>query len=140
MIPDVGHQTGLRIAAATKLFGGTPEVPVVPIRTTETWLLLDEAAIRLVAGDPRERSGLDLPAPRTAGGAAARTPPEAALTAASGTTGRRRSTAAERFPRHRGQLLERLDRSGPVGQLPAFRALVRDVETAAEQLRGLSSR
>jgi hypothetical protein len=33
-------------------------VPVVPVRMTEAWLLLDEEAIRKVAGNPRGRNQL----------------------------------------------------------------------------------
>lgn len=179
MLPDVGHQTDRKIAAAMKVFGGTPDVlvvhrdadesatadttgpvarrqevveaaaarapgvllvPVVPVHMTETWLLLDEAMIRQVAGNPRGRGDLDLRTPRTAEDeTSSKALLKAALAAASETTGRRHRTAAKRFPQHRHQLLENLDRTGPVNQLPAFQRLVRDVETVAEQPRGLSS-
>ena len=93
-----------------------------------------------MAGNPRGRGDLDLRTPRTAEEeTAAEALLEAALVAASETTGRRRSTVVKRFPQHRRQLLENLDRTGPVSQLPAFQRLVRDVETIAEQLRGFSS-
>lgn len=36
-------------------------LPVVPVRMTEAWLLLDDAAIRRVAGNPAGRTTLDLP-------------------------------------------------------------------------------
>lgn len=36
-------------------------VPVIPIRMTEAWLLLNEVDIRTVAGNPRGRMSLDLP-------------------------------------------------------------------------------
>jgi hypothetical protein len=36
-------------------------VPVVPVRMTEAWLLIDEAAIRSAAGNPRGTTILDLP-------------------------------------------------------------------------------
>ena len=38
-----------------------PVVPVVPVRMTEAWLLLDERAIRDVAGKPSGRTDLGLP-------------------------------------------------------------------------------
>jgi hypothetical protein len=41
-----------------------PAVCVVPVRMTEAWLLVDEAAIRTAAGNPRGRLPLNLPAPR----------------------------------------------------------------------------
>lgn len=36
-------------------------IPVIPVRMTEAWLLLDEATIRLVAGNPMGRMNLALP-------------------------------------------------------------------------------
>jgi hypothetical protein len=39
----------------------TPHVPVIPIRMTEAWLLLDEAEIRRVAGSPNGKVSLGLP-------------------------------------------------------------------------------
>lgn len=39
-------------------------VAVVPVRMTEAWLLLDQAAIRRVVGKPDGRQPLDLPSPK----------------------------------------------------------------------------
>ncbi len=36
-------------------------VPVVPVRMTEAWLVLDEAEIRRVAGRPASTNGLGVP-------------------------------------------------------------------------------
>ena len=36
-------------------------IPVIPVRMTEAWLLLDESAIRLVAGRPTGTEPLNLP-------------------------------------------------------------------------------
>ncbi len=38
-----------------------PHVVVIPIRMTEAWLLFDETALRLAAGNPNGRVGLSLP-------------------------------------------------------------------------------
>ena len=38
-------------------------VPVIPVRATEAWLLLDETAIRRVAGNPGGEQPLQLPKP-----------------------------------------------------------------------------
>lgn len=38
-----------------------PVVPLVPVRMTEAWLLFDEKAIRLAAGNPNGTSNLSLP-------------------------------------------------------------------------------
>jgi len=40
---------------------GQLTVPVVPVRMTEAWLLIDEEAIRSAAGNPRGAVGLGLP-------------------------------------------------------------------------------
>ena len=36
-------------------------IPVIPVRTTEAWLLLDEAALRRAAGNPNGRQLLEIP-------------------------------------------------------------------------------
>jgi hypothetical protein len=46
--------------AASKGFQ-TPAVCVVPIQMTEAWLLFDETAIRLAAGNPNGKSPMNLP-------------------------------------------------------------------------------
>ena len=38
-----------------------PHIPVVPIRMTEAWLLVDEQAIRSAASNPNGKAKLDLP-------------------------------------------------------------------------------
>jgi hypothetical protein len=38
-----------------------PYVPIVPIRMTEAWLLIDELAIRTAASNPNGHSDLDMP-------------------------------------------------------------------------------
>ncbi|MFN0089482.1 MAG: hypothetical protein ACKVWR_04305 [Acidimicrobiales bacterium] len=108
-----------------------PVVPVVPVRMTEAWLLLDEQAIRRVAGKPSGRVPLDLPAARDVERIA--DPKQilrAALLAASGAAGRRREQFVRDFGRHRALLLERLDPTGPVSTLAAWRQLCADVAGA----------
>ena len=46
---------------ATKLGFQVPAVCVVPVRMTEAWLLFDEPAIRLSAGNPNGKNPLDMP-------------------------------------------------------------------------------
>lgn len=113
-----------------------PVVPVVPVRMTEAWLLLDEAAIRQVAGNPRGKSPLALPALRSVES----TPdPKVllrdAILAAASVTGRKRERLAKRFFQSRRQLLERLDPDGPVTTLPSWIALVEHVSKVAGLLR-----
>ena len=40
---------------------GKPYVPIVPVRMTEAWLLVDGQAIRSAAGNPRGRIDLSMP-------------------------------------------------------------------------------
>lgn len=118
-----------------------PLVPIVPVRMTEAWLLLDHDAIRRVAGNPRGRARLDLPPPRTVEDASdPKLLLREALVTASEATGRRRAEVVRRFPAHRRQLLERLDRAGPLTTLTAYRVLLHDVETVAEHLRTVTAR
>jgi hypothetical protein len=41
-----------------------PAVPVIPIRETEAWLLIEEKAIRMAANNPNGRNDLNLPSPQ----------------------------------------------------------------------------
>lgn len=51
------------ILAALPAIGARPaSVSIIPVRMTEAWLLVDEAAIRAAAGNPAGRVALDLPA------------------------------------------------------------------------------
>jgi hypothetical protein len=36
-------------------------IPVIPVRTTEAWLLINEVALRLAAGNPNGRQQLEIP-------------------------------------------------------------------------------
>lgn len=112
-----------------------PGMAVVPIRMTEAWLLLDEAAIRRVAGRPSGTNDLGLPPPRRVEDIA---DPKAvlrdALVEASGASGRRLKTLKARFGMHRRQLLEALDIDGPVTNLSAWRRLQDDIAALARDL------
>lgn len=119
----------LRASGARSL--GHALVPVVPVRMTEAWLLLDEAQIRAVAGKPRGRVPLHLPSLRNVEDLP--DPKEClmrALEAASEASGRRLDRVRDSFGRHRRLLLERLDIVGPVTQLSAWQQLEDDVRTA----------
>jgi hypothetical protein len=111
-------------------------IPVVPVRMTEAWLLLDEDAIRTVAGHPRGRSPLVLPKHHEAEGLA---DPKAILAdlldKAAGVTGRRRQQLRRRYSENRRQLLERLDLDGPVTKLPSWRALVTSIDAVVRVWR-----
>lgn len=110
-------------------------IPVVPVQELEAWLLLDEAAIREVVGKPSKRAPLNLP--RRARVEVTSSPKEilkTALLTASETSGRRLKEEKTRFSERRRTLLERLDIDGPIQELPAWEALVRDVDAAVQTL------
>jgi hypothetical protein len=112
-----------------------PVVALVPVRMTEAWLLLDEAAIRQVAGRPGGKVPLDLPSPaRVESLADPKQKLAEVLLVASEATGRRRAGIRRDFGRHRALLLQRLDPGGPVSELVAWRRLRDDT---AEAIRGL---
>lgn len=133
--PDARRQEIETAAAACEV--GRVLVPVIPVRMTEAWLLLDEAAIRMVAGNPTGRSRLSLPrlheAERLANPKAAL---QAALLDAASVTGRRRDRLDRRFSENRRQLLERLDVRGPVAALPSWCELLDSVDRAVAACRG----
>jgi hypothetical protein len=111
-------------------------VPVIPVRMTEAWLLLDETAIRQVAGNPRGRRDLSLPAPKRVESVPdPKQLLQQCLLTAADCGGRRREQVTKRFNEHRRQLLERIDRSGPINDLPSWQQLIADIESAIEQLR-----
>lgn len=104
-------------------------LPVIPIRMTEAWLLLDEGSIRRVAGNPRGRAPLPLPKVHEVERVAdPKSLLQQCLLEAADHSGRRRDKVAKRFPQHRRQLLERLDCTGPVTGLSSWQQLVNDIE------------
>lgn len=114
-----------------------PAVAIVPIYETEAWLLLDEAAIRRVAGQPNGREPLNLPPL----GRIEQTPSpkerlEAALLAAAQPlAGRRLERFKGDFVRQRQQLLEELPIDGPLRELAAWCRLRDDTAAAIAALR-----
>jgi hypothetical protein len=121
------------IVAASAHFSGDT-IPIVPIQATEAWLLVDEAAIRTVAGKPNSRVDIGLPALRQIENLS--DPKKClreALVRASETTGRRRREQVNRFSTNRRLLLERLDPNGPVASLPSWQVLRSDVADFASR-------
>lgn len=115
---------------------GLPAViSVVPVQELEAWLLVDEATIRQVVGRPSGRTPISLPRlPAIERTARPKEILETACLTASETRGRRRERERREFPRRRLTLLERLDIDGPVRQLPSWRQLEADIETAVSSL------
>jgi len=102
-------------------------VCVVPVRMTEAWLLLDEAALRRAAGNPSGREPLCLPAAR--GLEQLRDPKEVLydlLRTASGLRARRRRRFRASFRAQR--IAEFMGSFTCLRALPAFRALESEVE------------
>lgn len=121
--------------------GCPPHVCVIPVRELEAWLLLDEAAIRDVAGNPRGRDVLELPHKhRVEATDDPKRRLKEALTLASGKTGARLQKFKQQFPELRATLLQRLDLDGPINDLPAWQRLVADVQTAVTALARVHGR
>lgn len=122
-------------AAVAAVLVELTSLPVVPVRMTEAWLLLDEAAIRRVAGRPTGKVALGLPAAKDAESVP---DPKAllqrALEVASGATGRRLRRVQRDFGAQRRRLLESLDHDGAVRELSAWRALEASVAEVVAQL------
>ena len=110
------------IENAVRVVADAPRwVGVVPVRMTEAWLILDEAAIRAAVGRPNGRTPLHLPTTREAERRA--NPKDIlanALLAASEATGRRRKDIRSDFGALRQRLLRNLPINGPVTQLDSW--------------------
>ncbi len=118
-----------RIGEIGRAAGPRRHVAVVPVRTTEAWLLIEEQAIREAAGRPNGRDPLDLPSPaRIEDLGDPKATLHQALRTANGRAGRR----ADRFhPESAHHRLADLVRDwSPLRQLPAFRALEEDTRSA----------
>jgi hypothetical protein len=111
-------------------------VPVVPVRETEAWLLLDERSIRSVVENPSSSVELGLPRPEDAENVSnPKRKLREILVLASGLRGRRLKALKRDFPRHRSRLLERLDCDGLLGQVPAWQRLERRTREALRMLQ-----
>ena len=109
---------------------------VIPIRMTEAWLVLDEMALRTVAGNPNSKVPLPIPGAAEAERIA---DPKALLrdilVAAAELTGRKRRIFQTHFPNHRRLLLQRLSADGPVRKLRSWKDFDRDVREAFVRMR-----
>lgn len=127
------RRRGEAVRAVASVREHLPALPVVPVRMTEAWLLVDEIAIRRVAGRPNGKDDLGLPR-----ASAVEQVPDpklvlrTALERASGARGRRLKQFKRDFASHRRRLLEGLDHNGPVSQLTAWRRM----ETAVVEVLG----
>lgn len=106
-------------------------VPVVPVRMTEAWLLVDERAIRVAAANPSGRVALELPPlSRLETLSSPKEVLRRALEKASERTGRR----LQQFRRDMGQHVQRvaqlMQQKEKLRELPAFKRLEKDTREA----------
>ncbi|MEZ3181069.1 hypothetical protein KYY02_20950 [Streptomyces pimonensis] len=121
--------------AVNEVSPGLAHVPVIPVRMLEAWLLLNQAAIREVAGNPNGKVALDLPKPaRVESVPDPKALLKQAIATASEEKGRRLEKLRRRFPENRARLLQMLDREGPVQQLASWQSFTHDLR---ESLSGL---
>ncbi len=126
--------------AVTKCGLQKPWVSLVPVQETEAWLLLDEAAIRMVAGRPRGHRPLGLPRPSEVEEVA--NPKEKlreVLARASDLSGRRLARFRRDFPNHRRLLLQRIPTGGVLFELQSWVRLRNGLEQALTNLRESTS-
>jgi thiamine pyrophosphate-dependent acetolactate synthase large subunit-like protein len=106
-------------------------VPVVPVRMTEAWLLVDERAIRVAAANPSGRVALELPPlSRLETLSSPKEVLRRALETASERTGRR----LQQFRRDMGQHVQRvaqlMQQKEKLRELHAFKRLEKDTREA----------
>lgn len=129
-----------RLAEIREAVAGTEVlafIPVVPVRMTEAWLLIDESAIRRAAGNPN--GGITLPLPKVAQLEAVADPKKVlreCLIQASEKVGRRLQQFERDLPERAQRVSELITDFSPLRQLPAFRELEHD---AREVLSNLAS-
>lgn len=101
-------------------------IPVVPVRMTEAWLLISEAAIRGASGNPGGRIALQVPSIRNLEGIP--DPKEVLkdlLIAASELKGRRRKKF--HFPEHRARVPDFIEDWSVILQLPSAARVYEDI-------------
>ncbi|HSN99655.1 MAG TPA: DUF4276 family protein, partial [Candidatus Nanopelagicales bacterium] len=104
-------------------------IPIIPVRMTEAWLLIDEGALRTAAGNPNGSVPLDIPdIARLERLPDPKEKLRALLAEASGLHGRRR----QRFDRAEAaaRVAELIEDFSPLRRLPAFSAFWDDLVAA----------
>jgi hypothetical protein len=116
---------------------GLAHVPVVPVRMTEAWLLIDENAIRRAADNPNGASELPIPALRRL---EHETAPKAllhsCLIAASEKTGRRLDQFRRSLPRRAHRVADFISDFSPLRELAAFARFEATTREVVASLRG----
>ncbi|WP_445395508.1 hypothetical protein ACSMX9_19265 [Streptomyces sp. LE64] len=112
-------------SAVAAVWQDMPYVPVIPIKSLEAWLLVDEQLIRLIAGNPCGKVDLKLPKGRAVERVAdPKQLLKETLAIASGLKGRKLEIFQKRFAQNRHRLLELMDPAGPVSEVPSWNAFV----------------
>lgn len=122
------------VAKLDQAWRDLPIVPVVPVRMTEAWFLIDEAALRLAAGNPKGETPLNLPRLNTLEKLAdPKDKLKEILRSASGLTRRHRGDKAARVPLQ--TVAGYVSTFEPLRQLTAFRQFEADFSTALAGIR-----
>lgn len=112
-----------------------PWASVVPVRMRETWLLIDEAALRKAAGNPGGKRELRLPHARTLEKVSdPKKVLHELLCRASGHRGRQLRRFKRGLGHRSGQIAELIDDFSPLRKLSAFRKLERDVQNVLRKM------
>ena len=109
-------------------------VPVVPVRMTEAWLLIDAGAIRRAADNPNGSVAISLPRPQDLEAVA--DPKDVLfglLVAASEKVGRRLKQFRRDLPARRTRVASLIRDFSPLHQLPAFQRFQADTISAVKQ-------
>jgi hypothetical protein len=118
-------QQGLRRAAIA-----VPAICVVPVRASEAWLLCEESAIRLAAGNPDGRVALSLPPVRKIENLAdPKTVLNNSLIAASECTGRRRENFLRELAHRKHLVASNIADFSQLRRLPSFTSFENDLKT-----------
>ena len=109
-----------------------PAVCIIPVRMQETWLLIDENAIREAVGKPNSSTRLYIPPLRNLENYAdSKTKLHHLLLEASGTTGRNRKKFNVHVAKHR--IPQFIKDFSPLRNLSAFAALETDIQTIIDK-------
>lgn len=120
--------------AITAAEGADPWVPVVPVRMTEAWLLVDERAIRAAAANPSGRAPLGLPPlSRLETLPSPKEILRRALEIASERTGRRLLQFRRDMGQHVQRVAQLMQQKEKLRELPAFERLEKDTREALRQ-------
>lgn len=110
-------------------------VPVVPVRMTEAWLLIDEHAIRQAADNPNGDTNLDMPAPgRIESIPDPKEMLEDLLRRASEKSGRRLHKFTKAIEQRKNRVAEYIEDFEPLKRLSAYQTFEREAQDVVRQV------